>query len=119
MNSETLKTQFADLVTLAEKVSRLNPDAGEIGHGMLRELVSLANRALGEGYSRLDALCNLSGELWPSGGDEDHWTSTVDGRRYTRVRNIGCEDCAFDGDGDSCKVAPDCAGHRWVLWATR
>lgn len=37
-----------ELVHLAERVARLNPDAGEIGAGMLASLVADARRALGK-----------------------------------------------------------------------
>lgn len=40
--------QNAQLVKLAEMVSQLNPKAGEIGDGMLANLVAQANLALGK-----------------------------------------------------------------------
>lgn len=35
-----------ELLALAEKVATLNPNAGEIGEGMLHRLVSMANEAI-------------------------------------------------------------------------
>lgn len=37
------------LVRLAERVAKLNPDAGQIGAGMLASLVADARRAIGSG----------------------------------------------------------------------
>lgn len=38
------------LVRLAERVAKLNPDAGQIGPGMLASLVADARRAMGNGH---------------------------------------------------------------------
>lgn len=48
----SMMAKRGDLYKLAKKAANLNPDAGEIGEGMLRQLVDLANRALGEGVAR-------------------------------------------------------------------
>ena len=96
MNPESLKSSFTDLVSLAEKVSQLNPDAGEIGAGMLRELVSLARRALGEEAGEV--------VVWSYGGDEYHLEPET-----------GCEGCAFAFGSEGCRESPGCGGSVWVL----
>lgn len=44
----SMMAQKGDLYKLAKKAASLNPDAGEIGPGMLAQLVDLGNRALGK-----------------------------------------------------------------------
>lgn len=42
-----LETAPSDALALAKRVANLNPDAGEIGEGMLRSLVEDARRIVG------------------------------------------------------------------------
>lgn len=103
MTPETMKSSFSDLVTLAEKVAALNPDAERIGPGMLRELVSLARKALGDGASEA--------AKWVE--DESHWTDPETGERFVAFNEHGCDKCSMKYMTPQCKRAPNCMGIQW------